>query len=232
MARDTQNMDTVYINIYALNMDDVNMKHPNKREKRAYHHGDLKHALLSAARRILDREGVDAVTVRAVAREADVAHSAPANHFKDRSAMLTELALGVFEELATEIDNALGAGGGNVEERLRRFGSALIRYALRHPNCYRLLWRRDSLDNNDLRLDESGGAIYERLRNVLEDGTPTKRASLDSAIIAAWSMVHGYVSLRLDGILVAGRDETTGNPREDAILDVLIAGVLESGRRA
>lgn len=212
------------------NMDTVNMKRPNEREKRAYHHGDLKQALLSAARRILDREGVDAVTVRAVAREADVAHSAPANHFKDRSAMLTELALSVFEELSTEIDSALDAGSRKVEKRLRGFGRTLIQYALRHPNRYRLLWRRDSLDNNDPRLDESGGVIYERLRNVLQEGTPTKHASPNSAIIASWSMVHGYISLRLDGVLVAGKDETTGHPREDAILNVLIAGVLEPGK--
>jgi hypothetical protein len=39
-------------------------------------------------------------------------------------------------------------------------------------------------------------------------------------------MVHGYVSLRLDGVLVAGKDETTGQAREDAILDVLLSGLL------
>ena len=213
-------------------MDAVNMNRPTKREKRSYHHGDLKQALLSAALRILDREGVDAVTVRAVAREADVAHSAPANHFKDRSSLLTELAVGVFAELAAEIDSGLDKGGRKIEKRLRAFGGALMQYALHHPNRYRLLWRRDSLDNTDPRLDESGGAIYERLRSVLADRAPTRHASADSAIIAAWSMVHGYVSLRLDGVLIAGKDEATGRPREDAILDVLIAGILGPAKRA
>jgi AcrR family transcriptional regulator len=99
-------------------MDDVNMTLLKIVKNRAYHHGDLKLSLLSAARRILDREGVDAVTVRAVAREADVAHSAPANHFRGRSALLTELAIGVFAELADEIDGALAASGRKVEKRL------------------------------------------------------------------------------------------------------------------
>lgn len=202
------------------------MSRSKKGGKRAYHHGDLRQALLSAARHILDREGVDAVTVRAVAREADVAHSAPANHFKDRSALLTELAINVFAELAAEIDSALDAGGRKVEKRLHAFGDALVKYALRHPNRYRLLWRRDSLDSNDPRFDECGGALYERLRSILADSAPSKHASTDSAIIAAWSLVHGYVSLRLDGVLVAGKDETTGHPREDAILDILISGLL------
>ena len=197
-------------------------------KNRAYHHGDLKLSLLSAARRILDREGVDAVTVRAVAREADVAHSAPANHFKGRSGLLTELAIGVFAELASEIDGALAASGRKVEKRLSAFGRAVFRYAWRHPNRYRLLWRRDSLDGDDLRLDESGVAIYERLRRVLADRAPSTHASIDSAIIAGWSMVHGYVSLRLDGVVVAGKDETTGQTREDAILDVLLSGLLQA----
>lgn len=197
-------------------------------KNRAYHHGDLKLSLLSAARRILDREGVDAVTVRAVAREADVAHSAPANHFKDRAALLTELAIGAFSELGDEFDRAPVASGRTVESRLRAFGRATVQYALRHPNRYRLLWRRDSLNGDDRRLHESGGAIYERLRNVLADRAPSTHASIDSAIIAAWSMVHGYVSLRLDGVLVPGKDETTGQAREDAILGVLVSGLLRS----
>jgi AcrR family transcriptional regulator len=207
-------------------MDAVNMTSPKTAKNRAYHHGDLKPSLLSAARRILDREGVDAVTVRAVAREAEVAHSAPANHFRGRSALLTELAIGVFAELAREIDGALAASGRKVEKRLSAFGRAVFRYAWRHPNRYRLLWRRDSLDGDDQRLDESGRAIYQRLRQVLADRPPSTHASTDSAVIAGWSMVHGYVSLRLDGILVAGKDETTGQAREDAILDVLLSGLL------
>jgi AcrR family transcriptional regulator len=207
-------------------MDAVNMASPRIVKNRAYHHGDLKPSLLSAARRILDRQGVDAVTVRAIAREAEVAHSAPANHFRGRSALLTELAIGVFAELAREIDGALAASGRKVEKRLSAFGQAVFHYAWRHPNRYRLLWRRDSLDDDDQRLNESGRAIYERLRQVLADRPPSTHASTDSAIIAGWSMVHGYVSLRLDGILVAGKDETTGHAREEAILDVLLKGLL------
>ena len=193
---------------------------------RAYHHGDLKLSLLSAARRILDHDGVDAVTVRAVAREADVAHSAPANHFKNRAALLTELAVGIFTELGDEIEKALAASGHMLEEQLRAFGEATYDYAMRHQNRYRLLWRRDSLHGDDQRLEESGRAIYERLRNVLEDRSPSPRASNDSAIIAAWSLVHGYVCLRLDTVLIAGKDETTGEARHDAVLNVLISGLL------
>jgi AcrR family transcriptional regulator len=212
-------------------MDIVNMSRSRAPAARGYHHGDLRQALLSAAREILDREGVDAVTVRAVARKADVGHSAPANHFKDRAALLTALAFEIFAELAAEIDRAVGAGGRMVEQRLRVFGQAVVRYALQHPNRYRLLWRRDSLDNADSRLDESGGAIYERVRAILADNKPLKLASVDSQIIAAWSMVHGYVSLRLDGTLTAGTDEVTGLAREDAILDVLIMGLSRSKTR-
>ena len=58
---------------------------------RAYHHGDLKAALLAAAEAILERDGIQALTLRAAARAAGVSHAAPANHFGDLTGLLSEL---------------------------------------------------------------------------------------------------------------------------------------------
>src|SRR5262249_36491176 len=56
-----------------------------------YHHGDLHEALLKAAKRVAEREGIKGLTLRAVAREAGVSHAAPAHHFGDVSGLLSEL---------------------------------------------------------------------------------------------------------------------------------------------
>ena len=57
-----------------------------------YHHGDLHDALLAAAERVLERDGLAGLTLRAVAREAGVSHAAPTHHFGDLSGLLSELA--------------------------------------------------------------------------------------------------------------------------------------------
>src|ERR1700755_2998314 len=57
-----------------------------------YHHGDLHEALLKAAERVLERDGLAGLTLRAVAREAGVSHAAPTHHFGDLTGLLSELA--------------------------------------------------------------------------------------------------------------------------------------------
>lgn len=216
-------MDTVHI-YYSTDMDAVNMK-PKKPARRAYHHGDLPQTLLKAALNLLDRGGLDTVTVRAVAREAGVAHSAPANHFKDRAALLGALATGIFEELAVEVGEALGKVSGSPRARLHAMAEVIVGYALRHPHRYRLLWLGDNFSPSNPSAEAAGTILYDTVKEILGTGVCTSKASIDSEVIAAWSLIHGYVSLRLDGSLVDGRDEVSGQSRAAAIVDVLIDGL-------
>src|SRR5262245_33569186 len=67
-------------------------KSRTKPEPRPYHHGDLRAALLAAAEEILEKEGIQALTLRAAARAVGVSHTAPQNHFGDLTGLLSELA--------------------------------------------------------------------------------------------------------------------------------------------
>ncbi len=67
--------------------------------KRGYHHGDLRAALLEAAREVLAKEGVEALTLREVARRAGVTHAAPYRHFADKEALLAAVATEGFAAL-------------------------------------------------------------------------------------------------------------------------------------
>jgi AcrR family transcriptional regulator len=208
-------------------MDDVNMNQPTSgKSPRGYHHGDLRRELLAAALKLLDVGGIDAVTVRAVAREANVAHSAPANHFKDRTALLTQLAIDTFKALIDDVDAACATRGGGKRSQIEAFADEFLRFALQHPQRYRLLWRADTIDQTLLEFQAAGGAVYERLRQIMvpENSLP-RQVSADTQVVAAWSLVHGYISLRLDGTLIAGIDENTGQPRERAIISALLDGI-------
>jgi AcrR family transcriptional regulator len=209
-------------------MDTVNRKVHNVLVKRSYHHGDLRTALLASAMTLLDNGGPDAVTVRAVARAAGVAHSAPVNHFPDRAALLTAVANLIFAELIAAVDAAL-EGQCSPLEKLQAFGPAVIAFAVAHPNRYRLLWRRDSLDPADHGIDAGVTKMCERLKALMLVGGSAADSDVDSEVIALWSMVHGYVTLRLDGNLASGIDTPTGKSRDAAMIDVLVGG-LSIGR--
>ena len=208
-------------------MDTVNLPLPNRRVERSYHHGNLKAALVAAAMDLLDAGGPDSVTVRAVARRSGVAHSAPINHFRDRAALLTAVANRVFAELVAAIDQAFDAHVAPID-KLRAFGPAVTSFALAYPNRYRLLWRRDSLDTSDRFIADGVSMMCERLKTLLLLRGTSQDRDLDSEVIAAWSLTHGYVSLRLDGNLAGGADAVSGKSREAAIIDVLVDGLWRS----
>jgi AcrR family transcriptional regulator len=207
-------------------MDSVNQKSVWAAMARKYHHGDLKSALIASALDLLDHGGADAVTVRAVARNAGVAHSAPINHFRDRAALMTAVANLVFADLIKSISRAFDEQSAPLD-KLRAFGPAVCEFALAHPNRYRLLWRRESLDPDDHFIDEGVSAMCEQLKTLLLARARSGRCDVDSEVIAVWSMTHGYVALRLDGNLVDGKDLVNGKGRLVAMVEILIDGLTK-----
>jgi AcrR family transcriptional regulator len=186
-----------------------------------YHHGALREALLQRATELLDEEGVNAVTIRAVARNAGVTHTAPGNHFASRSALLSTLATGFFQDLESAIDVRASKVGDDHNRRARAFAQALVEFGLRHPHRYRLLWRRDLLlDDADLLAPMD--AIYDKLIAELSAARRGDQKSTHTLAIGMWSMAHGYLSMRLDGNFEDRKDEVTGQSRFDALLDLII----------
>lgn len=193
-----------------------------------YHHGHLRPALLNSAFTLLDQSGLESVTIRAVAREIGVAHSAPANHFKDRKALLTAMATDIFAELVEVITAQLASRSSTPTPKDRRarigvFAETLINFGLSQPHRYRLLWRRDCLDDTDEGLQNGMDQIYDAL--LAELGANETGRSEETDAIALWSMLHGYISMRLDGNLIAKSDSVSGVTRHKAIVDALFDGI-------
>src|ERR1700678_891 len=85
-----------------------------------YHHGALRDALLEAAERVLERDGVAGLTLRAVAREAGVSHAAPTHHFGDLTGLLSELAAIGFRQFNVAMTEAGNSGGTMAEKAMAR----------------------------------------------------------------------------------------------------------------
>src|SRR5437667_11688861 len=106
---------------------------------RPYHHGDLRNALLDSARNILEKEGLEALSLRAVARGAGVSHAAPYRHFPNHEALLAELAIEGFSELRDEIHSVVNTP--DVEsDRIAKIGAAYMRFVARRPALASLMF--------------------------------------------------------------------------------------------
>lgn len=199
-----------------------------------YHHGDLHDALLAAAERVLERDGLAGLTLRAVAREAGVSHAAPTHHFGDLTGLLSELAAIGFRRF-----NAAMIAAGETEthplmKALAR-AKAYVAYAQARPGMYGLMFRTERLDMSRPSLNEAATASFAGLasaigagRNEKLSGGALETLSLDqaAAIARAWSLVHGFTMLLLDGRLediLRRLPEGTG---VDQLLDAMLRSTV------
>jgi AcrR family transcriptional regulator len=163
----------------------------------AYHHKDLKHALLVAARQQLAERGPEGLSLREVARAAGVSPNAPYRHFADRGALLAALATEGFIELAAGLRDAPGE---SARARLSASGAAYVAFVEGNPALARLMFGTCPVDS-DVALLAAAQACFSVL---LEQTASSYRSSPDdpevfSRAIALWSLVHGYALLRRDG---------------------------------
>ena len=188
--------------------------------KQPFHHGSLKLALLDASVVLLDMYGPDGVTIRAVAREAGVSHAAPINHYKDRETLLTALATVLFKDLLACVIKKLRGENLLASERISVFAIVLFEYAMTYPNRYRLLWHTGLVNHSDPELLDVMNQFYDACCAEILNAKMCSERDVETYAIALWSMVHGYIDLRLTGMFEARNDTVSGHPRLEAMLEL------------
>lgn len=209
------NIDTVYID---TDIDGVNIG--SMTPSKPFHHGDLKRVLFDAALALLDAHGPSGVTIRAVAKAAGVSHSAPVNHYKDRRALLTALARAQFDALLDAVDTQLAQLDNNPGPRIETFASAIMDFGFRYPQRYQLLWNANLIDHSDPELLSVMDKIYDMLCEEFSKAAPDRTFDKDTYAVALWSMIHGYVDMRLSGMFEPLNDSISGAPRGVAIIEL------------
>ena len=174
-------------------------------EERAYHHGNLRRALLDAAVALFAERGTFDFTFRELARTAGVTHNAPYRHFAGRAELLTALREEGLSRLAELEHEALATAGDDPRARVSALGEAYVRFALAEPVVFRLVLAQP--------LDEEGGKAnvargaesYRLLERTLEEarqkGVARTDLSAKELALAAWALVHGIASLLASGRL-------------------------------
>lgn len=170
-----------------------------------YHHGDLRNALLAAAENILLEEGPRALTLRACARTAGVSHAAPKHHFENISGLLTALATDGFKRMRDFQTQALEEAESNELAGKLAAGMGYIDFALAHPALFDLMFRDPRIDRSDPAYREAVQAVGNPVLEAIKQTLPAKNEG-DEEIkwIQAWSVVHGFSMLAINGLLSEG----------------------------
>ena len=171
-----------------------------------YHHGDLPGVLLKAAESLLESGGLPGLTLRAVAREAGVSHAAPTHHFGDLTGLLSELAAVGFQRFHAHAEAAQERAATPAAAVLARAG-AYLSFARTWPGMFTLMFRTDRLDMTRPALRNAADAAFGGLaasvgaRGPGDPATAPLTLAQAAQIARAWSVVHGFSMLLLDGRL-------------------------------
>jgi AcrR family transcriptional regulator len=192
-----------------------------------YHHGDLHEALLQAAGRVAVREGLNGLTLRAVAREAGVSHAAPAHHFGDMTGLLSELAAIGFKEFSASLD-AAAKSAPSEDQAAERRASAYVAFARDNPCMFQLMFRAERLDHDRPALQQSSDHAFTKLAGIVaaqrHEDVSTDHLTLSQAadIARIWSMVHGFAMLHLDGRIKHILDASPPGTTEEMLLAAML----------
>jgi AcrR family transcriptional regulator len=170
------------------------------RKRGTYHHGSLREELVDACVRLIEAEGIAAVSLRRVAREAGVSPGAPYHHFPDRAALLSAISARGFELLTQDLAVAVGpsaaaAGSGDVARAV----AAYVAFARRRPAHFQVMFRPElSEPEKHPAVQEAGDAALKILTDLVDRLGAADPHALG---ITLWALGHGLASLTLDGVL-------------------------------
>ncbi|MFJ8000967.1 TetR/AcrR family transcriptional regulator [Streptomyces sp. NPDC096310] len=176
-------------------------------DRQSYHHGDLRAAVLRSALHLLDTDGADALSLRAVARHAGVSANAPYRHYRDKEALLAALATHGFTELKARFeaaaddpdapDDPAASRPADLASALAPLARTTVRYALDHPGLFHLMFGHPCVSHADVSAasDAAQAAVTARIAAF---APPEHREPLK---LGVWALVHGLSLLLLDGRL-------------------------------
>jgi AcrR family transcriptional regulator len=203
-------------------------------ETRPYHHGDLRRVLIDAALQLAAEGGE--VSVREAARRAAVSPGAPFRHFPNRDALMAAVAEEAQRRFRLEIEAALAPVPGDQPlARLRAFGLAYLRWAMRNPAHFEIIstgryFAHDSSAGLSHDNAELIGLTERMLADAAEQGL-VRTADLKRIQIAGRALVYGFARMNLDGHFPRwGVGEGEIGRMAEAVLDLFIEGIAKPGR--
>ena len=187
---------------------------PGKR--RAYHHGNLRQALIDATLALVEERGPENTTVRDAAKRAGVSPGAPFRHFPSRKALFTAVAEEAMRRLREEVAAALAAEpAAQPLARLRAMGSGYLRWAAGNPTHFRIISARELIDfDGSAALRGDNDALRTLMVEILE--AARKAGEIKARDIELTALLARATSYGLARMLVDGQFPSWGVPERAA----------------
>lgn len=222
--------------MYTVNISsDVNgVNMPDKTgngRRPAYHHGDLRRALVDAAMAEAGRGSLANLSLRWLAASAGVSPAAVYRHFPDVEALLAAAAHEAFDRFAAYLQAGARTGGDDPAKRLKAMGWAYLRFAETEPGLYSLMFGRTYSPSHTGLMEAAAHAfrqLTEGLSHLLPEG---QMADAEKIAGSLWALVHGLADLRARGLLCANGSTLQGAFDEQAEYALtLVVESMVSGR--
>ena len=211
--------------------------HGGPSDRKGYHHGNLKEALVEAARRFIAERGLGGFTLVDAARLAGVTPAALYRHFSGREALVGEVASRGFTLLAERLGGAV-RGGGTALERFTRMGEAYLAFAEQEPGFYAAMFapRGDEQGSGVWGPPPGAGSVprqsgaFALLVEALTRTFPEGFGGIDPRFIAleVWALSHGIATLDAAGQLPKG----PGLPDKYELLRAGVVAIVQGARHS
>ena len=201
-----------------------------KQTKPSYHHGDLRRALLDATVQLIEEQGLEAVSVREVARRTGVSPGAPFRHFQNRTALLTAVAEVAQERLVQAVGESLGdAEKANPLQKFRAIGIGFLRWAFTNPTHFQVISGRASIEFDRPTLRDSNDGLRATMNQLLSAAATEgllRPGDVSRYVLGGRALVYGLARMHTDGQFPSwGVDSADSLNESIAVLDQFIASI-------
>lgn len=174
----------------------------NTERRSSYHHGGLRAALIAEGMKLLTEKDIASVSLREVARRADVTATSVYRHFQDKEALLAALAMEGLAMLGASQRKA-AAASASANAGFAATGIAYVEFAIANPTLFRLIFASTALRperTGELSKTEPGILLLANAAAASDVGD-----DVELRAVRAWANVHGVAMLILDGHLPQNR---------------------------
>ena len=189
---------------------------PARKALNAYHHGDLRDALVQAALQQVERDGPESISISALARKLGVSQPAPYKHFADRETLLTAVTAEAFRQFSAMMRAAIDKP--SKRSKLSRFAQLTLEFGLHRNGIFRLMFasRIVACSPKGGELSVAAMETFDLLLEALE--APAVGLLRERSALKIWAALHGVVMLAEQGLLTG---DAANVSREELVEDIV-----------
>jgi len=171
-------------------------------KKTAYHHGNLKEALIAASLEILSEKGIEGLSLRNVAKKVGVSHTAPYNHFADKQVLLAAISTAGHEQLHQVLMITFEKSKDNPQNIIPEIAWTYLQFAMNNPAKFKLMFSGalEEERNHPAFIEVTSKTIahFEEIIVFCQNKGQLPAGRVDNLAIKLWSEVHGFSTLMLE----------------------------------